>query len=584
MQSLINTLGGPAGFGENTFDRNDDDYTSAIDITSVFGPQGLKFGDNYYTEMYINNNGMITFGEGYDGYTPSGIADGIDNGSGPIPFIALFWTDIDTRYGVVTPSPDGTSTGSNLVYWDIDTVNGKITVTWDDTGLYDEGDTPALAGQIILTNAGSGNMGIEFLYEYAGLYDEYEAAAGWNVGVVGGTAGIDYYNIAGSPGDLSDLDTRVGNSSEEGIWNFFLQDGVIVTGQTGTSLSETLTGTVNDDVINGLGGNDTLYALDGDDILNGGTGSDIMYGGAGDDIYYVDNAADKVVEYAEDVQVRSFVPITDGETGIDTVITTLSIYALSANVENVEYTGGANARLTGNELANTLTSQGGDDTLDGGAGADTMIGGAGSDTYIVDNAGDAVVEEGEMEALFVIDNGHDVDLVKTTLAEYTLADNVENLTFIGRGNTDLTGNVLDNVITGGTGNDTLDGGDGNDTLYGGAGNDTLTGGQGADSFVLNTALNKLTNVDTITDFVSEDDTILLENAVFKKLAATGTLNAAYLVVGTKALDTNDYLIYDDHGGKLYYDADGSGRGAAVQIAVLGVDQHPELFASDFLVI
>ncbi len=576
MQSLINTLGGPAGFGENTFDGNDDHYTSAIDITSVFGPQGLKFGDNYYTEMYINNNGMITFGEGYGGYTPSGIADGIDNGSGPIPFIALYWTDIDTRFGPVTPSPGGTSTGSNLVYWDIDTVGNKITVTWDDVGLYSHGDTVALAGQIILTDAGSGNMGIEFLYEYTDLYPasygEIDVAAGWNVGVVGGTEGVDYYNIAGSPGDLSDLYTRVGNSSEEGIWNFFLQDGVIVVGQTinGTSLSETLTGTVSNDVINGLGGNDTLYALDGDDMLDGGTGSDVMYGGAGDDTYCVDNAADKVVEYADE--------------GNDTVMTTLSTYALSANVENLVYEGGADAALTGNLLDNTMTSGDGDDTLNGGAGADTMIGGAGSDTYIVDNAGDVVIEEGGMEAFFVIDNGHDVDLVKTTLAEYTLAENVENLTFIGRGNTNLTGNELDNVITAGTGNDTLDGGDGNDAIYGGAGNDTLTGGHGNDAFFFNTALNKLTNVDTITDFVSGEDMIHLENAVFKKLAATGTLNAAYLVVGTRALDTNDYLIYDDQSGKLYYDADGSGRGAMVQIALLGIDNHPELSASDFVVI
>jgi len=339
----------------------------------------------------------------------------------------------------------------------------------------------------------------------------------------------------------------------------------------GHSYSENLMGTEEKDHLFGLGGNDTLYGLGGDDILDGGTGSDVMHGGAGDDTYYVDNAADAVRELAQE--------------GNDTVMTTLSIYALSANVENVEYTGGANARLSGNELANTLTSQGGNDTLDGGAGADTMTGGAGSDTYIVDNAGDAVVEEGEMEALFVIDNGHDdVDLVKTTLAEYTLAENVENLTFIGRGNTDLTGNAQGNVITGGTGNDTLDGAEGNDTLYGGAGNDTLTGGQGADSFVLNTALNKLTNVDTITDFVSEDDTIVLENAVFKKLAATGTLNAAYLVVGTRALDTNDYLIYDDTSGKLYYDADGSGRGAAVQIALVGTAEHPELSAGDFVVV
>jgi Ca2+-binding RTX toxin-like protein len=34
------------------------------------------------------------------------------------------------------------------------------------------------------------------------------------------------------------------------------------------------------------------------------------------------------------------------------------------------------------------------------------------------------------------------------------------------------------------------------------------------------------------------------------------------------LDSNDRLIYDQTTGKLYYDADGSGLGAAVQIATL----------------
>jgi len=203
--SLINGLGGTAGFGENEFPRNDDGVTSEIDITSVFGEQGLKFGDTFYTGTYINNNGMITFGEGYRGFSPSGISNGVQTQSGYLPLISLFWTDIDTRGGVVTPTIDGTSTGSNLVYWDIDTdiTDGdgkKITFTWDDVGLYNSGTTPALAGQIVLYDAGSGNMNIEFRYEYAG---SSTAAAGWNVGVssnTGGREGIDYYQIS-APGD-----------------------------------------------------------------------------------------------------------------------------------------------------------------------------------------------------------------------------------------------------------------------------------------------------------------------------------------------------------------------------------------------
>jgi hypothetical protein len=40
------------------------------------------------------------------------------------------------------------------------------------------------------------------------------------------------------------------------------------------------------------------------------------------------------------------------------------------------------------------------------------------------------------------------------------------------------------------------------------------------------------------------------------------------VVGSKAKDSNDYLVYDKAKGVLLYDADGSGRGKAVEIATL----------------
>jgi Ca2+-binding RTX toxin-like protein len=128
--------------------------------------------------------------------------------------------------------------------------------------------------------------------------------------------------------------------------------------------------------------------------------------------------------------------------------------------------------LTGNEGANllsgldgndTLIGNGGNDTLNGGAGADSMEGGTGNDLYFVDDAGDQVTE---------LAGGGAADEVRTTLAAYTLADQVETLRFTGVGNFAGTGNALNNRLFGGAGNDTLDGGAGNDTLTGGAGNDT----------------------------------------------------------------------------------------------------------------
>ena len=70
--------------------------------------------------------------------------------------------------------------------------------------------------------------------------------------------------------------------------------------------------------------------------------------------------------------------------------------------------------------------------------------------------------------------------VFTSSAAFTLANNVDNLTFTGAGGFTGTGNGQDNVITGGAGSDILSGAGGNDQLFGGASGDNLSGGAGND--------------------------------------------------------------------------------------------------------
>jgi len=233
---------------------------------------------------------------------------------------------------------------------------------------------------------------------------------------------------------------------------------------TGTDQNDFLAGEDGNDWLEGLGGNDTLSGGAGDDLLDGGAGNDSLIGGAGDDTYVVDSGADVVTENA-------------GE-GTDTVISSVS-YSLRTNVENLVLTGLANITGRGNELANSITGNAGDNLLDGLAGADTLIGGAGDDMYFVDNAGDVVTENA----------GEGIDEVRSTVS-YVLAANVENLSLSGsapvngEGN-DLANRILgdswSNVLTGGLGDDTLLGGAGHDTLHGGAGNDQLSGDAGNDS-------------------------------------------------------------------------------------------------------
>lgn len=273
---LINGLGGSAGFGTNSSPRNDDGYTPGISLTSIFGPSGVRFGETNYTEFFINNNGMITFEEGIGGFTPNGLSAGVDPGDGYVPAIALFWTDIDTRSGNVPVSPGGNSSGTNLVYWHEDAANDRFIITWDDTGVYPTGTTPVVAGQIILTDAGNGNMNIEFRYEYAQI--GRDTAAGWNVGTGSGVAGRDYFEIPGENGtsNHSDLDTRVGNSGLTGVWRWYLRDGVVndTAGSVNFSVNTLAEAGVNDGTIS----SSVIITVDGDQFT-GNNGDNLLLGG-----------------------------------------------------------------------------------------------------------------------------------------------------------------------------------------------------------------------------------------------------------------------------------------------------------------
>ncbi|WP_342119829.1 choice-of-anchor L domain-containing protein [Pseudoduganella sp. OTU4001] len=239
--------------------------------------------------------------------------------------------------------------------------------------------------------------------------------------------------------------------------------------------------------------------------------------------------------------------------------------------------------LGGND---TLASDGGNDMLDGGSGADTMLGGAGDDRYVVDDAGDKVLET--VSAKSKLDAGG-VDTVQSSIS-YTLGSYLEQLVLSGSAALNGTGNGLANQLYGNAGanylsglagNDVLRGGEGADTLAGGAGNDWLEGGAGADLFRFDsTPLSASNNLDTIADFQAGVDMIQLENAVFKKLAVGVPLAAANFRASADGLaaDSNDYILYNTSSGALYYDADGSGKGAAVQFAQLV--GAPSLSAAD----
>jgi len=358
--------------------------------------------------------------------------------------------------------------------------------------------------------------------------------------------------------------------------------------------ADSLDGGIGNDVLLGDARWDTLVGGDGNDTLDGGLDNDQMYGGLGNDVYYVDNAGDRVYES------------TTANEGSDTVYASVS-WDMTANVEAIVLTGTSNISSTGNSLSNTMTGNGGnnafvggigadtilgldgddsidggidsdqldggngndtllggqrwdtltggagDDVLDGGTENDRMTGGTGNDTYYVDNVGDRVYENAN----------EGTDTVYSTI-DFALGPDVENLILQGTAVTG-TGNGLNNKITGNSQANTLSGGNGNDTLTGGLGNDLLTGGTGRDDFVFSSAASNGT--DHITDFVHLTDRLVFTGSDYG-FSVGHALTAAEFTVGTSAIGTGAQFIWDPTSHHLYYDQDGTGATAAVDLALI----------------
>jgi len=170
----------------------------------------------------------------------------------------------------------------------------------------------------------------------------------------------------------------------------------------------------------------------------------------------------------------------NGNDGNDTLTGSTGKDSLTGGIGNDVISGaGGNDLLQGGDNNDKLTGGDGWDFLSGGSGKDIMAGGKDGDQYLVTDVGDVVTE--------LANQGHDT--VVSTLANYTLAANVEtlilgdvalNATGNTLGNT-VHGNDLENKIDGAGGNDVLLAGDGNDSILGGLGTDYLFGGGGNDT-------------------------------------------------------------------------------------------------------
>jgi VCBS repeat-containing protein len=438
------------------------DYTLGANVENLVLTEGVALngtGNGLDNVLTGNSNDNTLIGLGGNDTLDGGLgADTLIGGLGDDTYIVD--NPLDTT---LEAAGEGIDTVKSNLTWVLGDNLDNLTLT----GVAAVDGTGNALDNVILGNASDNTLiGLEG-------NDTLDGGAGADV-MLSGT-GNDIY-VVDNAGDEVVEYLDEGRDLVKSSISYTLTDNVENLTLTGTA---DLDGTGNglDNVILGNSGNNILMGLEGNDTLDGGKGADTLLGGLGDDMYIVDNAGDAVIENV-------------GE-GIDHFQSSVT-YTLTDNVENLTLTGTAAINGTGNALDNVILGASGNNVLDGGAGADMLAGGAGNDTYIVDNTADAVIE--------LIGEGTDSVFASV---DYTLSDNVENLTLTGAANINATGNGLNNTLTGNAADNLLSGMEGNDTLIGGAGNDLLDGGLGAD-VMMGGIGNDIYVVDNIGDVVTEN--------------------------------------------------------------------------------
>lgn len=167
---VVTTGGGNAANVGLASGRNDDGY-SLVNLGF-----NITFEGNTYNQLYINNNGNVSFGAGIAAYTPNG-----PQGASQ-PIISPFFADVDTR---------GANSG---VVYALTSIPNEIIITWDGVGYFNSHDNLLDTFQLVLRGSGynipTGEGSIGFFYE--GMQWETGDASGGSDGFGGTPAAVGF--------------------------------------------------------------------------------------------------------------------------------------------------------------------------------------------------------------------------------------------------------------------------------------------------------------------------------------------------------------------------------------------------------
>lgn len=213
------------GFNTNTLPRNDDGSTGLVSLGFSF-----NFFGTTYTQLYVNNNGNVTFDNPLGTYTPFPLL------TTTRVIIAPFFADVDTT---------GTSNGSLPVTYGTGTFGGQAAfgVNWIKVGYYPGATDKLNSFQLLIvdrSDIAAGDADIYFNYEQI-LWETGGASGGTN-GLGGSSARAGYSNgidtafeLPGSAVNGAFLDSNLttglihtSNIGVPGRWVFQVRGGDVI--------------------------------------------------------------------------------------------------------------------------------------------------------------------------------------------------------------------------------------------------------------------------------------------------------------------------------------------------------------------
>jgi Ca2+-binding RTX toxin-like protein len=432
---------------------------------------------------------------------------------------AIYNRDPDTVAGISVDLAAGMVTGDATVGTDslrsVEAIRGTdFADTFDATGF----------------TASSSNAGSAGVNASGAAFNEFEGLGGNDTIIGNGNTRISYVDaLAGVTVEMTSVGAGTAQGTDPGDLAGVGTDSFSgVSAVRGSNFADAFLGSANP-----AGTAENFDGRGGDDAINGGGGFDrAIYNGDG------------AVTAGINVALAAGTVTGDAAVGTDTLTSVEAIrgsdfadtYNAAGFTSDTALTPSANAGSGSN--FNEFEGLGGDDTITGNGNTRVSYDNASAGVTVVLGAGGSGIATGDASV------GTD--------------------TFVS-GVTRVRGSDFA---------DTLSGNGANNFLEGQSGSDTLTGGLGADHFVYAARSAGLDHIIDFSGHGGQNDVLNFDHQAFGSGLAvggadTGTLDATHFVANaTGATTAAEVFWYNTADHTLYFDADGSGTGAAVAIAVL----------------